>query len=177
MLNPVTPFERAMTLAALSGLKLTLGPAFLAATRRRPESRHLVLAAMGEMLLDKAGIFPGRFRLPLLIPRTLAGAWVARESLREDGIDDAGAALAGAVVAAGTACVAPMLRIAARRGLGIPDAVLGAAEDYMALRLGAQATGVSMNQIAEIAKEALEDGKEHVMSALPAVGVNVGVGA
>jgi hypothetical protein len=40
------------------------------------------------MALDKVGIFPSRFRPPLLIPHTLAGAWVARESLREDGIDD-----------------------------------------------------------------------------------------
>src|SRR4051794_35941356 len=37
MLNPNEPFGRAMTLAALSGLKIALGPAFLTTATRRPE--------------------------------------------------------------------------------------------------------------------------------------------
>ena len=157
------PFERAMTLAALSGLKIALGPAFLLSAKHRPGSRNWVIGAMGEMVLDKLGVFPSRSRLPLLIPHTLAGAWVARESMREDGVDDPWAAPAGAVVAAGVSTIAPMIRIAASKGLGIPDALLGLAEDYLALRLGTQAMGMSMNQVSDLAKESLEEAKERVM--------------
>ncbi len=80
-----TPFERAMTLAALSGFKVALGPAFLAASRNGPNRGAWAIAAMGEMFLDKVGIFPPRFRPSLLIPHALAGAWVARESMKEEG--------------------------------------------------------------------------------------------
>ena len=96
-----------MALAALSGLKIALGPAFLATSRRWPSRQSWIMAAMGEMVLDKLGVFPPRYRLPLLIPHSLAGAWVARESLREDGEDDPWAAVAGAMVAAGVAVAAP----------------------------------------------------------------------
>ena len=46
------PFERAMALAALSGLKIALGPAFLLSARDRPGSRNWVAGAMGEMVLE-----------------------------------------------------------------------------------------------------------------------------
>jgi len=166
-------FERAMTLAALSGFKIALGPAFLATARRRPSSRNWVMAALGEMFLDKVGVFPARFRPSLLIPHTLAGAWVAHESMKEDGIDDPQAALMGAVIAAGVASVAPMVRIAASKGLGIPDMLLGVAEDYLALQLGTQAMGLSMEQVTDAARESVEDVGERVMPALRSVGVGV----
>src|SRR5262245_48833690 len=81
-------FEKAMKLAVLSGLKATLGPAFLMTAQRRPERDVWVTAAMAEMVLDKVGILPRRSWLPAMIPRALSGAWVARESMRGDGIDD-----------------------------------------------------------------------------------------
>jgi hypothetical protein len=157
MTNRQSAFERAMALAALSGFKVALGPAFLAASRRSSNSGTWALAAMGEMFLDKLGIFPPRFRPPLLIPHALSGAWVARESMRQDGVDDPSAALAGAVVAAGVSCVAPIARIALHRGLGISDVVLGLGEDFLALRLGTQATEMSMSQVTEIARDAIEE--------------------
>ncbi len=160
------PFERAMTLAALSGLKIALGPAFLLSARNRPGSRNWVIGAMGEMVLDKLGIFPSRSRLPLLIPHILAGAWVARESMREDGVDDPWAAPMGAVVAAGVSTIAPMIRITASKGLGIPDVLLALAEDYLALRLGTQAMGMSMDQVTDLAKESVEEVREQVMPML-----------
>src|SRR4051812_22188453 len=83
-----TPFERAITLAAISGFKIALGPAFLAASRRSSNTSIWAMAALGEMLLDKVGVFPPRFRPALLIPHALAGAWVARESLKQEGVDD-----------------------------------------------------------------------------------------
>jgi hypothetical protein len=171
MADAMTPQERAMALAALSGAKIALGPAFLATARRRPHAGTWVAAALGEMFLDKLGVFPARFRPSLLIPHTLAGAWVARESLREDGIDDPSAALKGAVVAAGVACVAPMVRIALHKGLGIPDAVLGAAEDYLALRFGTQAMGMQMDELPDIAKDAVGEIGDRMMPALQSVGV------
>jgi hypothetical protein len=169
MSNRKTPFERAMALAALSGFKIALGPAFLAASRRSPNTGTWALAALGEMLLDKIGIFPPRFRPTLLIPHALSGAWVARESMRRDGIDDPTASLVGAVVAAGVSCVAPITRIALHRGLGISDALLGVGEDYLALRLGTEATEVSMSQVSEIARDAIDELRGRVVPSLPSL--------
>jgi hypothetical protein len=157
MSNQKSAFERAMALAALSGFKVALGPAFLAASRRSSYTGTWALAAMGEMFLDKLGIFPPRYRPTLLVPHALSGAWVARESMREDGVDDPAAPFAGAVVAAGVSCVAPICRIALNRGLGISNVLLGLGEDLLALRLGTQATDVSMRQVTEIARDAIEE--------------------
>src|SRR5262249_10493730 len=151
------PYERAMAPAALSGLKIALGPAFLETARRSPNRQNWVLAALGEMVLDKIGVFPPRYRPALLIPHTLAGAWVAHQSLKDDGIDDPYGAAMGAVVAAGVASVAPMVRIVGSKVLGIPDMLLGVAEDYLALKLGTDATDISMDQITDAAREAVED--------------------
>jgi len=171
--NERKPFERAMTLAALSGLKIALGPAFLATSQRCPESRNWVLAALGEMVLDKVGVLPARFRPSLLIPHTLAGAWVAHQSLKADGVDDPYAVAMGAVVAAGVAAVAPMVRITGSKVLGIPDPLLGIAEDYLALRLGTQAMGLSMNNVGDAAMDSLEGVRDQVMPALQSAGIGV----
>lgn len=163
-------YERALTLAALSGLKVALGPALLTTAHQRPNRQNWVLAALAEMALDKVGIFPSRRTLPLLIPHTLAGAWVASESMKEDGVDDPLAGVMGAVVAAGVATLAPMVRTAGSRILGIPDPVLGVAEDYVALRCGSQAMDLSMDEIAQSARQSVEGLSESVMPALEEVG-------
>ncbi len=165
--------ERAMTLAALSGFKIALGPAFLETARRRPSARNWVMGALGEMVLDKLGIFPPRYRPSLLVPHTLAGAWVARESLKEDGIDDVSAVAAAAAVAAGVAISAPLIRMAGGRILGIPDVLLAVAEDYLALYLGTRALGLSMGQVADEAREAVGEVRGRIRPALESVGVNV----
>jgi hypothetical protein len=164
-------FERAMTLAALSGLKIALGPAFLRTAQRSPSSRNWVTAALGEMFLDKVGVFPPRYRPSLLLPHAIAGAWVAHESLKEDGVEDPWAAAMGGVVAAGVSAVAPMVRITGHKVLGIPDALLGLAEDYFALKLGSQAMGLSMEQVTEAARETVGDVGERLKPALQSVGV------
>jgi hypothetical protein len=163
-----TPFERAMALAALSGFKVALGPAFLAASGRSPNTGPWALAAMGEMFMDKIGILPPRFRPSLLVPHAISGAWVAKESLKRDGAEEPAGALLGAVVAAGVACVAPIARIALNRGLGISDALLGVGEDYLALRVGTESTEMSFGQVSEIARDAIEDLRRKVAPALPA---------
>lgn len=174
MSKTIHPFARAMTLAALSGSKIALGPAFLAAARRRPGGQAWAAAALGEMVLDKLGGFPGRFRPSLLIPHTISGAWVAHESMKEDGVSDPWAAPMGAVVAAGVASVAPMVRIAANRILGIPDWTLGLAEDYIALQAGSQAMNMTMDEVAGFARGSVEEVGGRVMPALEAVGVDLG---
>jgi hypothetical protein len=168
MMNPA--FEKAMKLAVLSGLKVALGPAFLMTAQRRPERSYWVMGAMAEMLLDKVGIFPSRSRLPLLIPHAISGAWVARESLREDGVDEPWGAPMGAVVAAGVATIAPMLRISSRKILGVPDPVLGMVEDYFALKLGTETVGLSMDEVTQVAKDSVAEVKEKVVPELQSIG-------
>lgn len=162
MTETKTPFGRAMALAAVSGLRAALGPAFLETSRRGPKSGSWILGALGEMALAKVGVLSRGYRPVMLIPHTLAGAWVARESMRNDGVDDPSAPVAGAIVAAGVASVAPIARIALTRGLGVSGTVLGLAEDYLALKLGAEATGMSFGQIGEAARDAVEDLRDQV---------------
>jgi len=77
------------------------------------------------------------------------------------------------VMAAGVASIAPMARIALSKGLGVPDALLGVAEDYLFLQLGAQTTGLAMNQLPEVAKEAVGEIGEQVMPSVRSLGVGV----
>ncbi len=164
-------FERAMVLAALSGLKIALGPAFLATSRRWPSRQSWITAAMGEMILDKMGVFPARYRLPVLIPHTLAGAWVARESMREDGEDDPWAAVAGGMVAAGVAVAAPVVRMAINKVVGVPDALLGLGEDYLAVSYGAQALDLPMDELTGAAREVWDHARERARPALESMGI------
>lgn len=170
MANSMQPYERAMALAALSGLKIALGPAFHTTARGLPNRQNWVLGAVAEMVLDKVGVFPSRSRLPLLIPHTLAGAWVARESLKEDGVEDPRGALMGAAVAAGVATLAPMIRIATRKILGIPDPLLAVGEDYLALQLGCRAMDMPLDQVREAARESIQSAGDRIMPALETVG-------
>ena len=159
-------FERAIKLAVVTGLRCAMGPALLAAAQDRPERRGLAMAALGEMVVDKLPLIPSRSTLPMLIPRALAGAWVVHESLKEDGIEEPWAAPLGAAVAVGAATFAPMLRGAVHTLLGIPQPVLGLAEDYLALRLGGEAVGLSMDDLKRIGGESVEELKGHVLPAV-----------
>jgi len=151
-----------MALAAVSGSKVMLGPAFLESSRDGPRAGNWILGALGEMFLDKTGLLPARYRPSLLIAHALSGAWVAREVMRKEGIDDPSAPVMGAVVAAGVAGVAPIARMALSRGLGVSDPLLGLAEDYLALKLGGDAAGMTFNQMGECAREAVEDLRDRV---------------
>ena len=148
-------FERAMKLAVVTGLKASMGPALFTASRRRPEARTLAMAAMGEMLIDKVPyIVPSRSSWPLLIPRAAAGAWVANEVMKEDDTaQEPYVAAMGAAVAVGVGTFAPLIRGTLNRVLGIPDVVLAVAEDYLALKLGTEAVGMSMEEVGAIARE------------------------
>lgn len=157
-----TPYERAMVLAAVSGLKTTLGPALVAASSKRQGWKGLALAAMGEMVLDKLPFLPSRRSLPLLLPRAIAGYWSAKTYLESEGVEDQGAAAMGAAVAAGVATFAPIVRGAASKVLGVPDPLIGLGEDWLALKFGGEAAGLSMEELGELAKESVEGLQEQV---------------
>ncbi|HEV3163580.1 MAG TPA: hypothetical protein VGZ22_06030 [Isosphaeraceae bacterium] len=170
MANMNDAFRRAMTLAAVTGLKAALGPALVASARRRPERQNLAMAALAEMVLDKLPILPSRSSLPMIVPRALAGAWVAQTMLGEDGKNDPWAPLLGAATAAGVARFAPMVRATLRRVFGVPDFVIGIAEDYLALRLGSEAAGLSMNDVKAIATESVDEMAGHFRHEAHSVG-------
>ena len=149
--------ERAITLSAVTGLKVSLGPAIFATARKRPEAHLWVMAALGEMVLDKLGFLPSRSRMALLVPRAAVGAWVAHESLKEDGVDDPGTAMMGAAVAAGVALAAPAVRMTVGKVFRIPDAVLGLVEDGLAVKLAADACDLSLNDLGHSAQEAVSE--------------------
>lgn len=157
-MNELKPaHEKALMLAALCGFKIALGPAFLAASKRSPATKGWATAALGEMALDKLGVFPARYRPILLIPHTVAGAMTAAQSLKEDGEEvEPGVVAAAAVVAAGVTATLPLLRIALSKVVGFPDIFLGLAEDYVALQLGTKAVGMSMDQVKEVARDSVE---------------------
>ncbi len=165
-MRTMSPMERAMRLAAVTGLKATFGPALICAAQNRPEAKAMAIAAMGEMVVDKLPFVPSRSRLPLLLPRVLAGYWTAKQSLERDGIHDPSGAMAGAAVAAGVAIAAPLVRKTIRTLLGVPDVAIGAAEDYFALKCGSEAAGLSLDDVRRIGLEAVSEVRE---GAAPAI--------
>jgi hypothetical protein len=170
MANTNDTFQTAMKLAVVSGLRAAMGPALVAARHRRPERQNLAMAAMGELLIDKMPLVPSRATLPLLLPRAVAGYWVAKTVMEEEGGTDPWAPAVGAAVAAGVATLAPMIRGTLRRVLGVPDVVLGVAEDYLAIRLGSEALGMTMDDVKQIAAETVGEIREQVLPALQSVG-------
>jgi len=170
MTNGNPTFERAMKLAVVCGLRAALGPALVAAAHKRPERQNLALAALGEMVLDKMPLMPSRAALPLMLPRAAAGAWVAKTLLEEEGTEDPWAVPLAAAVAAGVAAMAPRVRGLLGAVLRIPSPVIGLAEDYLALKLGGEAVGLSPDDLKQIAFDSVDDVKELVRPALQSVG-------
>jgi uncharacterized membrane protein len=153
--------ERALKMAVVTGLRAALGPALVARAQHRPEGQHLALAALGELIYDKLPFVPSRDAMPSLLVRGLAGAWVAGKCVEQDGEDaDPWAAPLGAAVAMGVAVAAPKIRKSLGWTLRVPQPVLGLIEDYIALRLGTEAMGLSMHQVSETAQESVGDLRE-----------------
>ncbi|QDV36504.1 hypothetical protein [Tautonia plasticadhaerens] len=150
-----TTFGRAMLLAGVTGLRSALGPALVSASRRGPGREALALAAMAELVVDKLPFAPSRSSLPGLLPRVLAGYWVAQQVARDDHSRDPSIPLAGAAAAALTALIAPQLRWAIGRSFRVPDPVIGALEDALALYLGSLAAGLTEGDLRDLASDAL----------------------
>jgi uncharacterized membrane protein len=163
-------FEKAMKLAVVTGLRSMLGPALLARSSYRPERKNLALAAIAEMVADKLPLVPSRDTLVPLLVRGLAGAWVAKTLQEEEGTDNPWTIPLGAAVAMGVAVAAPKIRKTLRVATGVSDPVLGLLEDYLALRLGSDAVGLSMDELTQVARDSVEDLRDKLTPALQSVG-------
>jgi len=159
-------FQKAMRLAAVSGLRSMLGPALVATATRRPERDQLIAAAVAEMVLDKIPLMPSRASLLPLVARGLAGAWVANTIMKEEGEDNPWAVPIGAAVAMGVAAAAPRIRGLLRVALGVPDVVLGLAEDALAIKLGADSVGITLDEVKGLAGNALSELPENLRPAI-----------
>lgn len=164
MTNAKRAFERAMRLAVVSGLRSTFGMALMEAAYDRPNRKTWALAAMGEMAFDKIPGVPSRASLPAMLPRAVAGAYVAQQVMDREGVRDQWTAPMGAAVAAGVAVLAPRIRGLLGTVLGVPGPLLGLAEDYLALRIGGEALGLTMEDVKKIGEESFEDVRGYVTS-------------
>lgn len=148
-------YGRLFALAAVTGMRAALGPALLAASRRAEGREALALAAMAELVIDKLPFTPSRSSLPVLMSRVLAGYWVGSQLAEEDDRLDAWAGPIGAAVAGGVSLLAPSIRWAVGGAFRVPDALVGLAEDALALSVGRSAAGLSNDELQSAAGEAV----------------------
>ena len=165
MTNSKRAFERAMQLAVVSGLRAAMGVALVEAAYDRPNRKAWALAALGEMAFDKVPFAPSRASLPAMIPRAVAGGYVAKQVMEREGVEEPWAAPVGAAVSAGVAALAPRIRGLLSTVLGVPGPLLGLVEDYIALKVGGEALGLSMDDLKKIGEESFEEVKGYVTSA------------
>lgn len=153
-------FERAMRLAVVSGIRSTLGVALIEAAYNRPNRKNWAMAALGEIVVDKLPFVPSRASLAGMLPRAVAGGYVAKQVMDREGVDDPWVAPMGAAVAAGVAVLAPKIR-GTLSLIGLPGVLLGLAEDYLALKVGGEALGMTMDDLKAIGAETIDDLKNH----------------
>ena len=160
-------FEKAMKLAVVTGLRSMLGPALLARAGGRPDRQNWALAAVGELAADKLPLIPSRDTLLPLLVRGAVGAWVAQTVMKDEGVEEPWAMPLGAAVAMGVAVAAPKIRKTLGWTTGMPDLFLGLAEDYLALRLGTEAVGMSLDEVMQVARDTVEDLTSRVQAGRP----------
>jgi hypothetical protein len=136
--------------------------ALMEAAYNRPNRKAWALAAMGEAVVDKVPFAPSRASLPLMIPRAVAGGYVAGQVMKSEGVEDPWAVAMGAAVAAGVAVLAPRVRGLFSTVLGVPSPVLGLVEDYIALKVGGEALGMSLEDLKRIGEESVEEVKGYI---------------
>jgi hypothetical protein len=164
MSNSKRAFERAMRLAVVSGLRSTFGVALMEAAYDRPNRKAWALAALGEMVVDKIPGVPSRASLPVMLPRAVAGGYVAKQVMDHEGVEDPWAVPMGAAVASGVAALAPRIRGILSTVLGVPNPLMGLVEDYIALKVGGEALGMSMDDMKKIGEESVEEIKGYLTS-------------
>lgn len=140
---------RGLGLAAISGLRATLGPAFLArgAKKRIGLRRFAYALVLGELVGDKLPGTPSRTRPLGLAARAFSGALVTARArpgrARRTGVAGSFAgtlagALAGAVTAIAAAFIGVRARVALTRLLGggaLASAFAGGVEDASAIAI------------------------------------------
>jgi len=162
-------FEKAMKLAVVTGLRSMLGPALLARSSNRPEQRNLAMAAIGEMVVDKLPLVPSRDTFISLVVRGMAGAWVGKTLQDEEGDHNPWTIPLSAAVAVGVAVTAPKVR-RTLSATGISNVFRGLMEDYLALKLGTEAVGLSMDDMTQAARDSVDDMREKLSPVLQSVG-------
>lgn len=151
---------KVLAVAAVTGMRMALGPALMATAYRKPGREALALAAMGEMVIDKLPGVPSRSNFLVLLPRALAGFWVGRELAHEEGFHHPWAGPAGAAAAVAAALVAPKVRAAVSQSLHVPDSLVGLAEDALAIGIGSAAVGLSVHELKDAGETAIQELRE-----------------
>jgi uncharacterized membrane protein len=136
----VTQVQRlggAVLLGAVCGMRTCTGPAALALRGRvdgKPARLLLTAAAAGEAIGDKTPVVPARTSRPSIGARVLSGALCGRV------LGGAPGAAAGAVGALAGTFGAYYARATLTRLTGLPDPLLGVAEDAVAVFAATLAT-------------------------------------
>lgn len=127
----------AALLGAVCGMRTFLGPAALAMRGRLGGTRArvaLVTLAAGEAIGDKTPVVPPRTAAPALAARVVSGTLTGRRLAGTPGL------AAGAIGAVAGAFAATRARAGLAERAGLPTAVLGLAEDAVALAAAVLAT-------------------------------------
>jgi len=150
-------FLRALGLGAVAGMRSMTAPALLSyfLSHRKGSARlnsalseplanpavanALGLLAVGELIVDKLPITPNRTLPPSVAFRALSGAVVGSALYESRNQSRATGAMVGALAAVAATYGAFALRRALSRKGVLPDPVLGAVEDAIALRSGVSA--------------------------------------
>ncbi len=120
---------------------------------------------MGEAVVDKIPGVPSRASLPIMLPRAVAGGYVAKQVMDREGVEDPWAVPMGAAVASGVAVLWPLgSGVSLSTVLGVPGPIMGLVEDYIALKVGGDALGMSMEDLKKIGEESVEDIKGYIES-------------
>jgi hypothetical protein len=77
----------------------------------------------------------------------------------------------------GVAVAAPKVRKTLTATTGVSDTVLGIVEDYLALRLGSDAVGLTIGELAEMGRTSIKDLRQRIQPVLESAGQSVGAGS
>src|SRR5215211_2120960 len=150
---PIADYGRVIGLAAITGLRHLSGLAFVSyvASRGRLEnlegtrlswlrsrtlSHALVVAALGELVVDKLPFLPGRNTWPLITQRIGMGALVGSAIGVSTRWSPGPFATLGAFTGGTSSWSAYHLRTGATRKLGIPDLIAALIEDVLVVSVG-----------------------------------------
>lgn len=148
--SPLGLLGRAAILGTVAGMRSLMAPAVFSAEASRsglpalddppldllalrPVAAALCVMAAGELVVDKLPITPARTALPSLVVRTLSGAMVGAALFASEERPRAQGALIGGLAAVAATFGAYQARRALGPRLKVPDPVLGALEDGLAL--------------------------------------------
>lgn len=147
-------FTLSLLFGAVAGLRALMAPAALAMAQQRrphgsahwlaapPVERTLAAMAAGELLYDKLPIAASRLSPPLLSGRLLAGAMCGAASAQ---LDQRAGAVVGAAGALAAGYAGYHLRKRAGAATGVPDAIIGVAEDAIAIGLATLAANMEID--------------------------------